>query len=41
MNSQLNPKILLFGTEFNPLPDDRILDFSKLKEPAGHNFKFD
>ena len=26
---------------FNPLPDDRILDKSKLKQPADDNFKFD
>ena len=26
---------------FNPLPDNRILDWSKLKEFADDNFKFD
>ena len=26
---------------FNPLPDDKILDWSKLKQSADHNFKFD
>ena len=26
---------------FNPLPDDKILDSSKLKECADENFKFD
>ena len=26
---------------FNPLPDDKILESSKLKELADHNFKFD
>ena len=26
---------------FNPLPDDKILDSSKLKEFADDNFKFD
>ena len=30
-----------FGTYFNPLPDDKILDWSKLKEFADDNFKFD
>ena len=27
--------------EFSPLPDDKILDWSKLKELADENFKFD
>ena len=26
---------------FNPLPDDKILDWSKLKQFADDNFKFD
>ena len=26
---------------FNPLPDDKILDRSKLKQSADDNFKFD
>ena len=26
---------------FNPLPDDKILDWSKLKQFADNNFKFD
>ena len=26
---------------FNPLPDDKILDWSKLKQSADDNFKFD
>ena len=26
---------------FNPLPDDKILDWSKLREFADDNFKFD
>ena len=26
---------------FNPLPDDRFFDWSKLKQSADHNFKFD
>ena len=25
----------------NPLPDDKILDWSKLKQSAGDNFEFD
>ena len=25
----------------NPLPDDKILDWSKLKQSADHNFEFD
>ena len=28
-------------TNFNPLPDDKILDRSKLKQSADDNFKFD
>ena len=27
--------------QFNPLPDDKILDWSKLKQSADDNFKFD
>ena len=27
--------------DFNPLPDDKILDWSKLKQFADDNFKFD
>ena len=31
-----------FITEmFNPLPDDKILDWSKLKQVSDNNFKFD
>ena len=26
---------------FNPLPDDKILDWSKLKQSADENFEFD
>ena len=26
---------------FNPLPDDKILDWSKMKQSADDNFKFD
>ena len=26
---------------FNPLPDDKILDWSKLKQSADNNFEFD
>ena len=26
---------------FNPLPDDKMLDWSKLKQFADNNFKFD
>ena len=29
------------GVLVNPLPDDKILDGSKLKQSAGNNFKFD
>ena len=29
------------GVMFNPLPDNKILDSSKLKEFADNNFKFD
>ena len=28
-------------TEFSPFPNDKFLDFSKLKEFADNNFKFD
>ena len=31
----------LFRRHFNPLPDNKILDWSKLKQPADDNFKFD
>ena len=29
------------GSVFNPLPDDKILDRSKLKQSADDSFKFD
>ena len=29
------------GELFNPLPDDKILDWSKLKQSADNNFEFD
>ena len=32
---------LLFSQYFNPLPNDKILDSSKLKQFADDNFKFD
>ena len=37
------PKRYLFSISnaFNPLPDDKVLDSSKLKEFADDNFKFD
>ena len=31
----------VFRSEFNPLPNDKILDFSNLKEFAEDKFKFD
>ena len=31
----------LFLKVFNPLPDDKILDWSKLKQSADDNFEFD
>ena len=31
----------LYLKTFNPLPDDKILDWSKLKQFADDNFKFD
>ena len=34
-------KFLSFGIELNPLPDDKILDWSKLKQFAEDNFEFD
>ena len=30
-----------YSTKFNPLPDDKILDRSKLKQSADDNFIFD
>ena len=33
--------LVLQGSEVNPLPDDKILDSSKLKQFADDNFKFD
>ena len=30
----------IIGFSINPLPDDKILDGSKLKQPADDNFKF-
>ena len=35
------PKLKLQGYAVNPLPDDKILDRSKLKQSADDNFKFD
>ena len=32
---------ITFGFAFNPLPDDKILDWSKLKQSADDNFEFD
>ena len=32
---------LLYTTEFNPLTDDKILDWSKFKQFADDNFKYD
>ena len=29
------------GYKFNPLPDNKILDWSKLKQSADNNFEFD
>ena len=31
----------LFACAFNPLPDDKILDWSKLKQSADNKFEFD
>ena len=33
--------IFLCPIRFNPLPDDNILDWSKLKQSADDNFRFD
>ena len=33
--------IKLAKEHFNPLPDDKILDWSKLKQSAGDNFELD
>ena len=32
---------LMFAWLFNPLPDDKILDWSNMKQSADNNFKFD
>ena len=32
---------LMFAWLFNPLPDDKILDWSNMKQSADDNFKFD
>ena len=32
---------LVFLRWFNPLPDDKISDWSKLKQSADDNFRFD
>ena len=32
---------LCLELNFNPLPDNKILDWSKLKQSADDNFKFD
>ena len=37
----MSPPIRLLVLYFNPLPDDKILDWSKLKQFADDNFKFD
>ena len=36
-----NLNFLLQNSRFNPLPDDKFLDSSKLKELTDDNFKFD
>ena len=46
MGLSLLRQVLLFESHFyhrslNPLPDDKILDWSKLKQSADDNFKFD
>ena len=33
--------LLWLGFTLNPLPDDKILDWSKLKQSADNNFEFD
>ena len=40
LNLTLYQTIMIFNN-FNPLPDDKILDWSKLKQSADHNFQFD
>ena len=35
------PILNLLPADFNPLPDDKILDWSKFKQFADDNFKFD
>ena len=37
----LYPVLVITSSAFNPLPDNKILDRSKLKHSAGSNFKFD
>ena len=37
----MSPLFTKHCSHFNPLPDDKILDWSKLKQSADYNFEFD